>query len=214
MTFLNIEALEAAPLQTDPYDYVIVRDFVRPDAAELIGRDYPVIDKPGSFNTTDVKVHGSLAALIAELETPPFRQVVERKFGVDLADRPTLFTVRGICGPHDGQIHTDSRTKIITALIYLNQAWAPDGGRLRVLRNGEDLDAVAAETPPDFGTLLMFRRSEHSWHGHKPFSGPRRVLQMNWVTSDRVAAWQQFRHRVSAAVKRLAPADAGKVGAR
>ena len=52
---------------------------------------------------------------------------------------------------------------------------------------------------------LVFRRSDNSWHGHKPFAGPRRVVQMNWVTSNRTAAWQQFRHRVSAAVKRFAP---------
>jgi len=30
---------------------------------------------------------------------------------------------------------------------------------------------------------------------------------MNWVTSQRVAGWQMFRHRLSAAVKRLAPGD-------
>ena len=29
---------------------------------------------------------------------------------------------------------------------------------------------------------------------------------MNWVTSDRVAGWQMFRHRLSAAVKRLTAA--------
>jgi hypothetical protein len=29
------------------------------------------------------------------------------------------------------------------------------------------------------------------------------VLQMNWVLSDKVAAWEQWRHRVSAAAKRF-----------
>jgi SM-20-related protein len=208
-----MEALEAQPLQTDPYDYLILKDFVRPQYAEVIGRDYPSIAKPGSFSLEDVEIGGSVAALIAELDAEPFRKAVERKFGLSLKGRPTTFTVRGVCGPQDGQIHTDSKTKIITVLVYLNEAWAPDGGRLRVLRNGEDLESVAAETPPDFGTLLLFRRSETSWHGHKPYVGPRRVIQMNWMTSDRVAAWHQLRHRVSAAVKRLTPAGAAKVGA-
>ncbi len=211
MTYLNIEALAATPVVHEPFDFLILKDFVRPEQAAAIGRDYPSIDKPGSFTLDDVTVTGAVAGLIDELNGPAFRAAIERKFGLDLSASPTMFTVRGVCGADDGQIHTDSKTKIITVLLYLNQPWAPDGGRLRLLRNGEDLEAVAAEAPPDFGSLLVFRRSETSWHGHRPFAGPRRVVQMNWVTSNRVAAWQQFRHRVSAAVKRLSPAPRAKV---
>ena len=198
-------ALEQAPLARDPFDYLILPGFVRTDQAEAIGRDYPDIRQAGSFTLDDVAVRGALAGLIDELNGPAFRAAIEAKFGLDLSACPTMFTVRGVCGADDGQIHTDSKTKVITVLLYLNEAWAPDGGRLRLLRNGDSLDDPIAEVPPDFGTLLAFRRSDHSWHGHKPFAGPRRVVQMNWVTSNRVAAWQQFRHRVSAAVKRLAP---------
>ena len=207
MTYLNLDALAATPTVHDPFDYLILKNFVRPEQAAAIGRDYPVIDKAGSFTLEDVRVSGALAGLIAELDGPEFRAAIEKKFNIDLSSYPTMFTVRGICGADDGQIHTDSKTKIITVLLYLNEAWAPDGGRLRLLRSGDDLDDVISEVPPDFGTLLAFRRSENSWHGHKPFAGPRRVVQMNWVTSGRTAAWQQFRHRVSAAVKRLAPAS-------
>jgi len=210
MTYLNLEALAAAPVAAKPFEYLILKDFVRPEQAAAIGRDYPVIDKAGSFTLEDVGVSGALAGLIAEMDGPAFRAAIEKKFHLNLSGYPTLFTVRGVCGEGDGQIHTDSKTKIVTVLLYLNEAWAPDGGRLRLLRNGDNLDDVIAEAPPDFGTLLAFVRSENSWHGHKPFAGPRRVLQMNWVTSNRSAAWHQFRHRVSAAVKRLSPA--AKVG--
>lgn len=206
MTYLDIDALEAAPLVTDPFEYLILPNFVRADQEAAIGRDYPKIDKPGSYTLDDVELGGAVAALIREMDGPAFRQAIERKFGLDLTSSPTMFTIRGMCGADDGQIHTDSKTKIVTVLLYLNEAWAPDGGRLRLLRCGEDLEDVIAEVPPDFGTLLLFRRSENSWHGHKPFAGPRRVVQMNWVTSNRTVAWQQFRHRVSAAVKRLSPA--------
>jgi hypothetical protein len=213
MSLLDLDALAAQPLVTDPYDYVVVKDFVRPEGAAAIGADYPQVAKPGSFALDDVEVKGRFAQLIEEMNGDRFRQEIERKFGLDLTGLPTTFTVRGVCGANDGQIHTDSKTKVITVLVYLNEPWAPDGGRLRLLRSGEDLEAVAAEVPPDFGTLLVFRRSDHSWHGHKPFSGPRRVLQMNWVVSQRVAGWQMFRHRLSAAVKRLTPGERAKTAA-
>jgi hypothetical protein len=213
MSLLDFDALAAQPLVSDPYDYLVVEHFVRAEAAAAIGADYPAVDKPGSFALDDVEIKPVFARLIDELNGDRFRHEIERKFGLALGDLPTTFTVRGMCGAGDGQIHTDSKTKVITVLLYLNEPWAPDGGRLRLLRSGEDLEAVAAEVPPDFGTLLVFRRSDRSWHGHKPFTGPRRVVQMNWVTSQRVAGWQMFRHRLSAAVKRLTPGERPKTDA-
>ena len=72
-----------------------------------------------------------------------------------------------------------------------------------MLRSGENLDDMVAEIPPIAGTLLAFRRSDHSWHGHKPFSGERRVIQFNWVTSEDVLRREQNRHRFSATIKKI-----------
>jgi hypothetical protein len=213
MSFIDIERLRAAPLNRDPFDYLILERFVRPETRPAISADYPAIDKPGSFTLDDVEVKGALATLIEELNAEPFRAAIEEKFGLDLAGKATTFTLRGMSGDRDGNIHNDSKSKIITILVYLNDEWAPDGGRLRLLRSRNDLEAYAAEAPPDFGALVAFRRSDRSWHGHKPFIGPRRVLQMNWVTSEGIAQWQRLRHRLSAAVKRLSPAHTAGAGA-
>ena len=203
MRLLDLDALAAEPLMREPYDYLVLKNFVRAEAAASVGADYPTVSKAGSFALEDVTVKGAFADLIEELNGEGFRVAIEAKFGMSLAGLPTTFTVRGMCGAHDGQIHTDSKTKVITVLLYLNEAWAEDGGRLRLLRNGEDLDAVAAETPPDFGTLLLFRRSETSWHGHKPTSGPRRAIQLNWVTNQAVVDHEQGRHRISTKLKKF-----------
>jgi SM-20-related protein len=208
MDFLDIEALNAAPLTREPFDYLILERFVRPEAQAAIAADYPAIGKAGSFALEDLDIKGAVADLIDEMNGPGFRAAISAKFGVDLEGRATTFTLRGMCGDKDGYIHTDSKTKIITILVYLNGDWAPDGGRLRLLRNDRDLEDYVAEAPPEFGSLVAFRRADNSWHGHKPFIGPRRVLQMNWVTSEGVANWQRLRHRLSAAVKRLSPARA------
>jgi len=140
---------------------------------------------------------------VEALEGPEVRGAFEEKFGIDLAGRPTMVTARGRCGPGDGGIHTDSLTKIITVLIYMNPSWESAGGCLRLLRSGGDLEDVLAEVPPLEGTLVAFRRSDNSWHGHKPFVGPRRVIQLNWVTSAAVRRRELLRHELSAWAKRL-----------
>ena len=85
----------------------------------------------------------------------------------------------------------------------MNPEWENSGGRLRLLRSADDLDDVILEVPPAAGTLLAFRRSENSFHGHKPFSGERRVIQFNWVTSEGDRRIAMLRHQVSASFKRL-----------
>ena len=127
---------------------------------------------------------------------PEFQSAIERKFEVDLAGRPTMYTVRGYVREKDGAIHTNSKTKIITVLLYMNERWQEDGGRLRLLRGPDNLDDYVAEVPPYGGTLLAFRRADNSWHGHKPISGPRRAIQLNWVTSQAVVDAEQNRHRL------------------
>jgi hypothetical protein len=174
---------------------------VTPESAPAITADYPQIEKPGSFALADLEIGPAVRQLIAELDAEPFRRVMEEKFDVDLHDRPTTFTLRGACAARDGQIHTDSRSKILTILIYLNDDWAPPGGRLRLLRNGRDLENYAEEIEPTFGKMLVFRRSERSWHGHHPYEGPRRVLQMNYVTSAKASVLSTVRHRLSAFTK-------------
>jgi hypothetical protein len=144
--------------------------------------------------------------VIEELDGPAFEAAIEEKFHVELDGRPKMYSLRGYTRAKDGQIHTDSKDKIITVLLYLNENWQQPGGRLRILRNGHDVDNYAAEVAPDNGTLLIFKRSDSSWHGHHPFEGQRRSLQMNWMTSEGTKGFHRFRHKITAAFKKLAPA--------
>lgn len=203
MTTLDIDRLRATPLEVSPYDHVVVPNFVRPEAFGPIVAHFPDVPGPGSHPPSVLTIKGAFANLLAEMDAAPFRRAVEEKFDIDLTDRPTMFTVRGFCRKTDGKIHTDSATKIITVLLYLNQDWDADGGRLRILRAANDLESYASEVPPNGGTLLIFRRSASSWHGHEPFEGRRRAIQMNWVTGTDVVAFEQRRHRFSTMVKKI-----------
>jgi hypothetical protein len=148
----------------------------------------------------------AIKEVIDELDGPEFQKAIEEKFGVDLTGRPKMYSLRGYTRARDGKIHTDSKDKIITVLLYLNENWTHPGGRLRLLKNGTNVDDYLAEVPPDNGTLLVFRRSENSWHGHHPFDGPRRSLQMNWMTSEGSKGFHKLRHTLSAGLKKLTAA--------
>lgn len=204
MAVLDLDAFRATPLIRDPFEFLIVPGFVCADALAALQRDFPEVGKPGSFPVQGLRFGPAFRSFLEELEGPAFAAAVEEKFDIDLAGRPTLFTVRGWCRRRDGRIHTDTESKLITVLIYMNPQWEEAGGRLRLLRSPH-LDDVAAEVPPAAGTLLAFRRSERSFHGHEPYEGRRRALQMNWVTEQRVVEQELARHRVSAVLKRLNP---------
>jgi hypothetical protein len=203
MSALDLAAFRATPLTKEPFDYLILPGFLKPEARAAINADYPEVIRPGSFPLSEVRYGPAFASLIGELRGDAVRAAFEEKFGIDLTDRPTMITVRGRCWERDGSIHTDSVTKLITVLIYMNSSWEDSGGQLRLLRSGEDLEDYVAEVPPEEGTLIAFRRGDNSWHGHKPFVGPRRVIQLNWVTSQGVLRYETRRHRYSAFMKKL-----------
>jgi len=199
---LDLEAFRGVPLTREPFPYVIVPGFVKAEARTRINADYPKISERGSFPVAQLSYGPGFGELLEDLESDAFRRAFEEKFGLELAGRPTTTTVRGQCSIKDGQIHTDSKSKIITVLIYMNPAWEESGGRLRLLNSGTDLEDQIVEVPPTEGTLLAFKRSNNSWHGHKPFAGERRVIQFNWVTSERERRVAMLRHHLSAPFKR------------
>ncbi|HLJ70916.1 MAG TPA: 2OG-Fe(II) oxygenase [Roseiarcus sp.] len=203
MEFCDFDLLERTPLQRDPFDYIVVPEFIRAERFAEIVADYPDVPGPGSHPPAELEIRGQFAKLMDELRGAEFQAAIERKFDVDLTGRPTMYTVRGYVREKDGAIHTDSATKIITVLLYMNERWQEDAGRLRLLRGPDNLDDYVAEVPPYGGTLLVFKRSDNSWHGHKPFSGPRRAIQLNWVTSQDVVDSEQRRHQVSTRFKKF-----------
>lgn len=210
---LDFDRLRSAPVTATPYPFVIVPSFVRDSAQPVVSADFPEVDRAGSFPLPSLRYGRAFKGLVDALSGPEMAAIMEEKFGIDLSNRPTMATVRGRCEARDGHIHTDSRTKLITLLLYMNDHPQAELGRLRILRSSSDLDDVAAEVPSDRGTLLAFLNGPNAWHGFEPFSGPRRVVQVNWVTDESVVRREQARHRVSAFFKRLVGKSDGHAAA-
>jgi SM-20-related protein len=199
---IDVEAFRNAVLVREPFAYTMVPNFVRADAFAAIEKDFPDIRHHGSFPLPTLQYGGAFAQFMDAIRGPEFTHAVEEKFSIDLSGRPTMITVRGQSRAADGQIHTDSVTKLITVLIYMNGNWENAHGRLRLLRSPDNLNDVIAEVPPDQGTLLVFKNQSNAWHGFEAFEGPRRVIQLNWVTNSGVVWREQTRHKISAYFKR------------
>jgi SM-20-related protein len=205
LTILDFDRLNAVPLERDPFDFVVVEEFIRNDVLGAVVADFPAVGKAGSYPIDGLKYGSAFSALAAELTGWDLAAAIGAKFGIDLDGRPTLLTVRGMGDSRDGYIHTDTETKIITLLLYMNPVWPYSEGRLRLLRGANDIDDYAREIVPLAGTMLAFRRSERSFHGHLPFIGPRRTIQLNWVRDHSVVRRELGRHRWSARLKALNP---------
>jgi len=206
---LAYDALASAPLASDPFTHVVVEGFVRPDRLPAITAGLPKLERGGSFPPDSLSMGAAARALFDEIEGPRFRAAVARKFGLDLADAPTMVTLRGYSREKDGRIHCDSTAKRVTVLLYLNpenDSWSRSAGCLRLLRGPDDIEDFAREVPPVNGTLLIFPNTAQSWHGHKQFVGPRYTVQLNYMANDGAARAELRRHRISAFVKRFTPA--------
>ena len=203
---LDYSALAATPVSSEPFPHLVIRDFLPPKARADVYEGFPDRGRGGSFPPEALKLGGTARQLMAELEGPRLRGAIAEKFGLDLTAAPSMLTARVQTRAKDGQIHRDSDSKRVTALLYLNpdrEEFCSQAGCLRLLRNAEDLEDYAVEVPPTHGTFLVFPNSPKAWHGHKPYVGPRFSVQLNYMTNDSRARSELRRHRLSAWVKRI-----------
>ncbi|MXP64867.1 2OG-Fe(II) oxygenase [Roseomonas sp. M0104] len=200
---LELGRLRAAPLHSDPYPFVIAHGALRPAALPALRRDFPMLRQTGFHPTDSFTPEGAFAALLRELEGPEIATVLSEKLGVDLAGLPRLITVRRLSAAHEGRIHTDSASKVATLLLYLHEGWSAPNGRLRILRGPGSFEDYVAEVSPQEGNMLAFLRSDHSWHGHTPFVGERRVVQVAWLRDASELERKRRRHGLSHFLRRL-----------
>ena len=202
---LDYAALDDTPVSDDPFAHIVVRNFLPPAALARIHAELPRRDRGGSFPPQALPLGPSAKALMRELEGPVLRQAIAEKFGLALGDAPSMLTLRLATREKDGQIHTDSCAKRVTALLYLNPpstAFGNQDGCLRLMRSATDLEDYAVEVPPTDGTLLVFPNSPTSWHGHRTHVGQRYSVQLNYMTDDAKARSEMRRHKLSALIKK------------
>lgn len=186
---LQLDVFSRATMGHTPYAHAVVSGLFRPDHARALAETFPTdhyrIVSGGAekryrydarplvaFGRDEISFAESLSpewrSLGRDLASSEYRETLGKVIGVDL--RGALLEVNLF---HYGprcllEPHTDLADKIVTHVLYFNDAWSPaDGGCLRILRSA-DPDDVAIEIPPLVGTSAILVRSENSWHGVPP----------------------------------------------
>lgn len=199
---LNLDLIRQAPMRQEPYPFFVVAGAISGVAADEAANAFPRIDRPGAIGVDETEFGKPFAALLDDLRGDQFRKLIAEKFDVDLNGLDTVINVRGQTRLTDGNIHTDTPSKLVTVLLYFNEPGQANGTGLRILKNGKDLDDYVEEIPPTLGTMVAFKVTPNCWHGHKPFVGERHSLQLNYLSGVKTIGKHQLAHRLIGRMKR------------
>ena len=202
MQLLDKNQLNLAKVDNNFFPYFHVENALSHflNSSDLI-KDFPDIDSGGSFPSDNLK-QGDIKKLVEELEGDEFKAILENKLGVNLKDAEVITTLRGYSRFKDGKIHTDSQSKIVTVLLYLNKNWDNEIGNLRLLKKNNDLDNYIQEISSEYGNLVAFKVTDNCWHGFMPFEGKRLSIQLNYIYPKSLNI-HKIRHKLSASFKKL-----------
>ncbi|MFI4962344.1 MAG: 2OG-Fe(II) oxygenase [Legionellales bacterium] len=200
---LDLDALRDAPINSEYFPYCQVDCFIKKEVLLKVLKDFPEINIRGSIPAHRLALGPYFQKLIDELHHADLKSLITEKFSLDLSESSTLLTVRGQTTLRDGYIHTDTPSKLVTFLLYLNEDWIENTGNLRLLRDNSSLDNYFEEIIPTAGKLLVFQVTDNCWHGHYPFVGKRHTIQMNYVTHQKVVDKELRKHSRSYTIKKL-----------
>lgn len=193
-------------VRSAPFPFLVASGQLPESAQTRLREDFPKYASAGFFPYDAAECGSSINALVADLTNPAVATAVGARLGIDnLGQYPTLVTLCRSLNKRHGTIHTDSRSKVATALLYLNESW-PDtsDGCLRFLRRIDNIDDLAApEVRPLYGNFVVFKRADNSFHGHLPYEGERRVIQVAWLTSEDEKLRKTQRGKLSRLFKKL-----------
>ena len=199
---LDLDRIRKAPVRSQPYPYFVVNEAITAADALLAAESFPHIDRPGAVDVEVTDFGAPFGELLDELRSDRFRALIGEKLEVDLSGLETVINVRAQTRLTDGNIHTDTPSKLVTVLLYFNKQGQAEDSGLRILRNGKNIDDFVEQIPATLGTMVVFRVTPTCWHGHKPFVGERYSLQLNYLSGIKTIGKHQLAHRLVGRMKR------------
>lgn len=179
-TVFNFTELGGLKLHDHPFRYVVHGPTILdPKILESLCENFPVTSKVGHNEVTDVTLGKKWKTFIEEIHSAAYREAIEKVTGSSLSSYRVGIGLRHLSKLSHGSPHADVPRKKVTHLIYFNNEWPHETGRLRLLRS-KNLNDVHDIITPLKGNGLIFVVSKNSFHGFEPFEGVRNAIQINF----------------------------------
>jgi hypothetical protein len=203
---LREEATLAARFQSrTPFKYLVIDDFLHPDRAWEIYREYPPVEKdwidvngPHQHRkwATNTLLEPGGAAFFDEVNSDDFLELLGRITGIQKLLKDSTLNGAGYHQIVEGgflNVHVDFNRlgdlhRRLNLIVYMNPDWQESfGGYLELwnMANGVRIENIA----PIFNRCVLFETNEISYHGHplplKSGDTTRKSLSVYYYTAER-----------------------------
>jgi SM-20-related protein len=187
---IDLERIAKHKLETSPYRWAMIDGLFSAEDAAALASTFPrdhfkrLADYAGEKDfeyearaligmgersiSREAHLSAAWRTLANDLLSDRYRDAMSTLTGFDLGTAPLEVNVFHY--PPGGSLgaHPDLSDKIVTHVLYFNDAWnVADGGCLEILRS-RDAGDVASTIPPVVGNSAVLVRSDDSWHAVSP----------------------------------------------
>ncbi|MBV9927206.1 MAG: 2OG-Fe(II) oxygenase [Acidobacteria bacterium] len=202
---IDLTRITPDALETRPYRWAFIENLFSPRDGEELAATFPrdgfktvkgydgekgyeyearaLIPMNGTAASRAEALSPGWRQLAADLLSDAYREAMSRLTGLNLAELWMEVNVF-----HYGQSawlgpHVDLEEKLVTHVLYFNDAWdVADGGCLNILRAG-DMKEVEKVIPPLVGNSCVLVRSKNSWHAVSRVRGDSRTSRRSMTVT-------------------------------
>ena len=102
---IDFDAIAEVAVTREPFQFFTATGVLGAEDHAAIRADFPAIRKPGIFPLSELSYGPAFSRLIEDIRGPEMEEVMAAKYGVELAGKPLMITVRGQAQKKDGRIH-------------------------------------------------------------------------------------------------------------
>jgi Rps23 Pro-64 3,4-dihydroxylase Tpa1-like proline 4-hydroxylase len=187
---IDLDRIRKGQLQSEPYRWAAIDRLFRRSDADRLARTFPSDhyklvsgyggEKDYEYEARELIAMGahkvSHAAdlshewrnLAEDFLAPSYRNALSELTGVDLSNAPLEVNVFHYGPGASLGAHSDLPDKVVTHVLYFNDAWDPKNGGCLSILSAKDPAAVVAQIPPIVGSSAVLVRSDNSWHAVSP----------------------------------------------